>query len=134
MKILIVGSNGFLGRTFMNQMKHLGHEIHQLNRSSVSSGFFDYANVKTILKENQFDCVISFAWITNLANYRNSAENEKYRDATINLAIESKMNSRDRAIVAINYAKWAAAQKWCKQQGLTFRVITEDAMFRNGRS
>jgi nucleoside-diphosphate-sugar epimerase len=93
MKILIVGSNGFLGRTFMNQMKHLGHEIHQLNRSSVSSGFFDYANVKTILKENQFDCVISFAWITNLANYRNSAENEKYRDATINLAIESKMNS-----------------------------------------
>lgn len=93
MKILIVGSNGFLGRTFMNQMKHLGHEIHQLNRSSVSSGFFDYANVKTILKGNRFDCVISFAWITNLANYRNSAENEKYRDATINLAIESKMNS-----------------------------------------
>jgi nucleoside-diphosphate-sugar epimerase len=28
-----------------------------------------------------------------LDNYRNSAENEKYRDATINLAIESKMNS-----------------------------------------
>ena len=48
--------------------------------------------------------------------------------------IESKMSNRDRAIVAINYAKWAAAQKWCKQQGLTFRVITEDAMFRNGRA
>jgi hypothetical protein len=47
--------------------------------------------------------------------------------------IESKLSNRDRAIVAINYAKWAAAQKWCKQQGLTFRVITEDQMFRNGR-
>jgi hypothetical protein len=47
--------------------------------------------------------------------------------------IESKMSNRDRAIVAINYAKWAAAQKWCKHQGLTFRVITEDQMFRNGR-
>lgn len=93
MKILIVGSNGFLGRTFMNQMKHLGHEIHQLNRSNVSSGLFDYANVRIIFKKNRFDCVISFAWITNLADYRNSVENEKYRDATINLAIESKMNS-----------------------------------------
>jgi hypothetical protein len=47
--------------------------------------------------------------------------------------IESKMNSRDRAVVAINYAKWAAAQKWCNQHGLTFRVITENDMFANGR-
>ena len=47
--------------------------------------------------------------------------------------IESKMNSRDRAIVAINYSKWAAAQKWCNQQGLTFRIITEQDMFANGR-
>jgi hypothetical protein len=46
--------------------------------------------------------------------------------------IEDKMNSRDRAIVAINYAKWAAAQKWCKQYGLTFRIITEDDIFRQG--
>ena len=46
--------------------------------------------------------------------------------------IESKMNSRDRAVVAINYAKWDAATKWCRRQGLTFRVITEDDMFHNG--
>jgi hypothetical protein len=46
--------------------------------------------------------------------------------------IESKMSSRDRAVVAINYAKWAAAQKWCARQGLHFRVITENDMFKNG--
>ena len=46
--------------------------------------------------------------------------------------VESKMNSRDRTIVAINYCKWAAAQKWCKQQGITFRVITEDDLFHQG--
>ena len=39
---------------------------------------------------------------------------------------------RDRAVVAINMAKWDAATKWCRRQGLTFRVITEDHMFRNG--
>jgi hypothetical protein len=46
--------------------------------------------------------------------------------------IESKMSSRDRAVVAINYAKWASATAWCKRQGITFRVVTEDDMFRNG--
>ena len=48
--------------------------------------------------------------------------------------IESKMNSRDRAVVAINYAKWDAATKWARKNGLTFRVITETDMFHNGRA
>lgn len=47
--------------------------------------------------------------------------------------VSERMSSRDRAVVAINYAKWASAQKWCAQHGLTFRVITEDQMFHNGR-
>lgn len=46
--------------------------------------------------------------------------------------IESKASARDRAIVAVNYAKWDAAQKWCRQQGLVFRVVTEDDIFHTG--
>ena len=48
--------------------------------------------------------------------------------------VESKMSSRDRAVIAINYAKWDAATKWCRRQGLMFRVITEQDMFHNGRA
>jgi hypothetical protein len=48
--------------------------------------------------------------------------------------IESKMSSRDRAVVAINYAKWHSATKWAQRNGMTFRVITEDDMFANGRA
>jgi hypothetical protein len=48
--------------------------------------------------------------------------------------IESKMNSRDRAVVAINYAKWDAATNWARKNGLSFRVITENDMFHNGRA
>jgi hypothetical protein len=48
--------------------------------------------------------------------------------------IESKMNSRDRAVVAINYDKWDAATKWARKNGLSFRVITENDMFHNGRA
>jgi hypothetical protein len=48
--------------------------------------------------------------------------------------IESKaMSLKDRAVVAINHAKWQAAMAYCKQQGYTFRVITEDDLFYNGR-
>jgi hypothetical protein len=46
--------------------------------------------------------------------------------------IESKMTARDGAIVAVNYAKWDAATKWCRRQGITFRVITEDQIFHQG--
>jgi hypothetical protein len=46
--------------------------------------------------------------------------------------VESKMSNRDRAIVAINYAKWDQATKWARANGLTFRVITEDDIFRQG--
>lgn len=48
--------------------------------------------------------------------------------------IESKVaNAKDRMVVAINHAKWQAAMAYCKSQGLTFRVITEDDIFYNGK-
>ena len=46
--------------------------------------------------------------------------------------IESKMSNRDRMVVAINYAKWDQATKWCKRNGLKFRVITEYDLFHQG--
>lgn len=47
--------------------------------------------------------------------------------------IESKRASAQlRATVAVNHAKWAAAQAYCKKMGIAFRVITEDDLFRNG--
>jgi hypothetical protein len=46
--------------------------------------------------------------------------------------VESKQSQHDRAAVVVNYAKWDAATKWCKHQGLVFRVITEYQIFKNG--
>lgn len=48
--------------------------------------------------------------------------------------IESKVASaKVRATVALNHAKWQAATVYCKRAGLTFRVITEDDIFYNGK-
>jgi hypothetical protein len=46
--------------------------------------------------------------------------------------LEDRMKDRDRAVVAINYCKWDAAQRWAKANGLKFRVITEDQIFHQG--
>lgn len=46
--------------------------------------------------------------------------------------IESKASDRDRAIVAINYAKWDAATRWARANGLVFRVINEDQIYHQG--
>lgn len=46
--------------------------------------------------------------------------------------IEGKMSEKARMIVAINHAKWQAAQIWCRRAGIVFRVLNEDSLFRNG--
>jgi hypothetical protein len=46
---------------------------------------------------------------------------------------EKTRSARDRAAVAVNHAKWAAAMAWSKRNGIKFRVITEDDIFYSGR-
>lgn len=48
--------------------------------------------------------------------------------------IESKVSAAAQAVVIVNHAKWQAAMAYCKQQGYTFRVITEDDLFYNGKA
>jgi TnsA endonuclease N terminal len=44
--------------------------------------------------------------------------------------VEAKMKDREKAVIAVNYAKWDQAVKWARQNGITFRVITEQDIFR----
>jgi hypothetical protein len=47
--------------------------------------------------------------------------------------MEAARSTRDRAYVALNMAKWQAANHWCKQQGMHFRVVTENQIFHKGQ-
>ena len=46
--------------------------------------------------------------------------------------MENAKSQRDKAAVAVNYAKWEAANAWCKRQGIIFRVITENDIYHRG--
>ena len=41
-------------------------------------------------------------------------------------------NPYNQAQFVKNQAKWQAANEWCKQQGIRFRVINEHDIFHNG--
>jgi hypothetical protein len=43
-------------------------------------------------------------------------------------------NKTRQAMFIQNQAKWAAAQNWCKRQGIKFRVVTENDLFHNGKA
>lgn len=43
--------------------------------------------------------------------------------------LENAKSKRDKAVLLINQAKWTAAMVFCKKNGLTFRIITEDQLF-----
>lgn len=47
---------------------------------------------------------------------------------TILLAAKSK---KDKLAVAVNTSKWLFAKAWCKNQGLEFRIMTEQQLFQN---
>jgi hypothetical protein len=43
--------------------------------------------------------------------------------------LENAKSKRDKAFLIINSAKWAAAMGWCKKNGVSFRIVTEDDLF-----
>jgi len=47
--------------------------------------------------------------------------------------LEGNNSVRSQAAAILNMAKWEAARAWCKNQGLAFRVVTEDQIFHQGK-
>lgn len=49
----------------------------------------------------------------------------------VNQTLREKVgkNRNNQAQYIVNKAKWAAAQAYCKQQGIVFRIITENDIF-----
>jgi hypothetical protein len=46
---------------------------------------------------------------------------------------EAGRSKHAQAHAALNIAKWEAARAWCKQQGIFFRVVSENDIFHNGK-
>ena len=58
---------------------------------------------------------------------QNHAEMVEIKPASQTLG-EARTQAQKAAAV-VNHSKWAAAHAWCKSQGMSFRVITENQIF-----
>ena len=54
----------------------------------------------------------------------------KPRNQAVKEAAKGGHNKRE---YVVNQAKWAAADAWCKKHGLTFRVVTEQELYRGAK-
>ncbi len=48
--------------------------------------------------------------------------------------LKKRANLYEQLTFAVNKAKWEAAERFCQQYGLKFRIVTEDHLFANGRT
>jgi len=64
------------------------------------------------------------------ANQKQHTELVEIKPST-ETTMESARSYRDKLMVAMNMAKWAAADSFCRAQNMKFRVITEHDIFKN---
>lgn len=87
MKVLLIGGRGFIGREILLQIKQLGWEVTEFNRTEANPlGYMNNLAVAELFANHSFDCVISTAWNTTHSTYRDSSENFQHQAAMENLA------------------------------------------------
>ena len=66
-------------------------------------------------------------------NGKNNTELIEVKPSNQTLKEKIGKSQNNRAHYILNQAKWSAATAWCRQQGITFRVITERDIFHYGK-
>lgn len=88
-KILITGSNGFIGSVLLSELKTLNFKIYTISRSNISSklnlrgNLFDCQFVSKSLNEIKPNIIIHLAWETTPGLFYNSQNNQKWSKRTI---------------------------------------------------
>ena len=49
----------------------------------------------------------------------------------VNIRRKRRLNRYDQLTYAINVSKWQAAQQFCEKNGMKFRILTEQQLFRS---
>lgn len=47
--------------------------------------------------------------------------------------LTERSSNYDKIAIAVNHAKWQAAEAFCAQNGMKFRVLTEQSIFAGGK-
>lgn len=50
----------------------------------------------------------------------------------VDLRKKKRLTEADKRVYQINICKWESAKQFCEKRGITFRVLTEEQLFRQG--
>lgn len=67
------------------------------------------------------------------ANGKQHAELIEVKPSNQTLKEKLGNSKHNQAHWIINQAKWEAARAWCKQKGVTFRIVTEQDLYHQGK-
>ena len=111
---------------FMNFCDSNKHILHWASEALVIPYQHPFTGKKT-------NYIPDFFVVYQTSSGKNVAEVVEIKPKKQSLLESKVVNKKDRMVVAINHAKWAAASAYCKSQGYAFRVLTEEDIFYNGK-
>lgn len=132
-----------------NKDKYLGDITKVFYRSSWEKKFMEWCdNHQSIIRWNSEGLVIPYIkptdnkmhryFIDFYIEYKNTKgqiikeaiEIKPHAQTKIPRKSKTKSNLYESVTYAINVSKWKAANKWCKERGITFRILTEKELFK----
>lgn len=126
--------------------KYLGNPENIMARSSWEVAFYKWLDLTpAILRWGSEEITIPYISPLDMKAHRYFPDAFIiYKDKTGNIkkelieikpyketVVTPKTSDRDKAVIAVNHAKWEAAQRFCALNGMTFRVVTERTLFYN---
>ena len=126
-RVLITGSNGFIGRHCLPFLFKKDFEMHavvskdgmRLEYSNVewhSLDLLDHAQTRTLIKEIRPTHLLHFAWCTQPGLYWSSIENLQWIRASLEILQAFKLNGGRRVLMAGTCAEYDWDYRYCSEQ------------------
>ena len=123
--MLLTGADGYIGRSTQQALLARGYEVHAISRMPKTStdtitwhqaDLFDPAAVDNVISNYGGSHLIHLAWVTEPGAYWQSADNDRWRDASLALLRSFSAHGGERAVLAGTCAEYDWSYGHCIEE------------------
>ncbi len=140
-RVLVTGASGFIGRQCLPMLVQRGYEVHAVSQKSpllATSGILwhranllDPMDVGELVSQVGAQDLLHFAWYTVPGDYRDSLENLRWVQATIELFRAFREHGGERATVAGTCFEYDGRYGYCSEDLTPLRPLTLYGVCKN---